>query len=90
VLHAGGSLCFCGDALFNTPHQPGAKGFILRLIGSSGGPRVTLVARLALVESMRDLRAHFAELSAMPGLARLVPCHGWIVDREPAAALRSL
>jgi hypothetical protein len=51
---------------------------------------VTLVARLALVESMRDLRAHFAELSAMPGLARLVPCHGWIVDREPAAVLRSL
>jgi hypothetical protein len=79
-----------GDAVFNVPHAGGVGGLILRLIGSSGGPRVTPLARRVLVADARALADHLERLAATPGLARLVPSHGRIVSEGAAATLRDV
>lgn len=88
------SLLF-GDTVMNLPHLPGLEGLLLRLIGSTGGPRVTRLSGLATVGDRRALAAHLDRLAATPRLVRLVPSHGAIVSdragevlREVAAALR--
>jgi hypothetical protein len=83
------SLLF-GDAVMNLPHLPGLEGLLLRLIGSTGGPRVTLPARVIQVADRRALAAHLARLAETPGLARLVPSHGAIVDDDAAGVLRAV
>jgi hypothetical protein len=82
------SLCFFGDAVMNLPHLPGLEGLVLRLIGSTGGPRVTPLARWIAVRDRRALREHLLNLAETPGLVRVIPCHGGIVSRDPSGALR--
>jgi len=84
----GTSLLF-GDALMKVPRRGGLGGALLGLIGSSGGPRVTALARLWLVDDRRALGAHLVRLAATPGLLRLVPTHGPVVDRDPSGVLRA-
>jgi hypothetical protein len=92
VESAGGartSLLF-GDTVMAIPHQPGIGGLVLRLVGSSGGARVTRIARLFTVSDARALAAALERLAARPGLARLVPSHGDLVERDAAGVLRAV
>jgi hypothetical protein len=83
------SLVFT-DAVFNHEHVAGALGLFLRLIGSTGGPRVTKLFRLAAVRDRAALRAHLARLAETPGLERVLVGHGSNIEREAAATLRAL
>jgi hypothetical protein len=83
------SLLF-GDTVFNVPHQPGIAGLLLRLVGSSGGARVTRIGRLLTVRDPRALAAHLERLAATPGLARLVPSHGDVVRHGAPETLRAV
>ena len=78
------------DALFNHPHTPGLKGLVGRLIGSTGGARVTPVMRLFVVSNRRALKAHLHRLSRLDGLHRLVPGHGDVIDEDAAKVLESV
>lgn len=92
VRSAGGrrvSLLFA-DTVMNIPHQAGVGGLVLRLLGSSGGPRVTPVTRLLTIRDARAVAADLERLSAIPGLARLVPSHGDIVGEDAPAVLRRI
>lgn len=71
----GVSLAFC-DAVFNQPHLPGFAGFLYRLFGSSGGPKVTRIFRIAAVDDKKALRAHLERLAAIPDLRRVIVMHG--------------
>jgi len=82
------SLIF-GDVLFNLPHLTGALGLIFR-IGSTGGPRVTPLMKLAVVADKRRLTSQLTELSATPGLERLVPGHGDNIESNAVATLRAV
>lgn len=84
------SLCFFGDALMNLPHKPGPGGLVFRLIGATGGPRVTPMARFFAVGDRSLLREHMLRLAARPGLARLIPCHGQIVSQDAPGVLRAV
>lgn len=84
------SLCFFGDTLMNLPHMPGLGGLLFRLLGSSGRPRVTAIARWFIVGDRAVLRDHLLRLSARPGLLRLIPCHGTIVAQDAPAVLRRI
>ncbi len=86
---AGTTLIF-NDAIFNQPHLPGGFGFVYKLIGSSGGPRVTPLLRLAMVKDRRALRAQLEALAETPSLRRVIVAHGARVEREPAAFLRQV
>jgi len=90
VRGPGGASLLFGDAVMNLPHLPGVEGLLLRVLGSTGGPRVTRLARLLLVADRRALAAHLARLAAIPGLARLVPSHGAMVAERPAEVLREV
>ncbi len=76
------------DALMNLPDQlPGVKGALVKLIGSTGGPKVTRTARVFIVKDKATYAAHLRRLASTAGLARVIPGHGATVDRDPAAAL---
>jgi hypothetical protein len=92
VRSAGGarvSVLFA-DTVMNIPHQPGVGGLLLRLIGSSGGPKVTRIARLFTVRDRSSLAADLERLAAVPGLVRVVPTHGDIIAEGAPAALREV
>jgi Domain of unknown function (DUF4336) len=74
------------DAFMNLPDRlPGVKGAIVRLIGSTGGPKVTRTARWFIVDDRAAYAAQLRRLAATPGLARVIPGHG-LVLRDAAAA----
>jgi hypothetical protein len=79
------SLVFC-DAIQNH----GEDGPLLtRLLGFRGGPRVVPIFRLLFTSDRAALKAHLLRLADLPGLTRLIPCHGAIVDHDAPAALRA-
>jgi hypothetical protein len=86
----GATLVFT-DMVFNMPHQPGLSGFVLRHVaGSSGGPRVSNVARLLLVKDKKALAAQLRELADTPNLRRVIVGHHETIEVEPARALRAV
>ena len=80
------SLVF-NDTLFNVPHIRGPKGWLVRLVGSTGGPRVTRLAQWALVDEKNKLANHLWRLIQLPGLKRLIPGHGDIIETDAADTL---
>jgi len=61
---------------------------IFRLLGFRGGPRVVPMFKYLFTRDRAALKAHLARLADLPGLVRLVPCHGAIVELDAAAVLR--
>jgi hypothetical protein len=90
ALHAGGTLCLPGDVMMDLPHLPGMEGFLWRILGSTGSPRVTNVAKLFVVSDRAALKAHLLELAQLPGLERLAPCHGAVTRSDAARVLREV
>ncbi len=89
VRSAGGtraSLLF-GDIFMNIPHRRGLSGFVLRTFGSSGGPKVAAMTELFTIRDRGATAGALLELALTPGLVRLVPSHGDIVDRDPKDVL---
>lgn len=83
-----GATVVLNDIVFNMPHQPGFGGFVLRMLGSSGGPRVTRIARLFLIDDKRAVRRHLERLAATPRLARVVVSHHEVIADDPGGTLR--
>lgn len=81
------SLLF-SDVIMNLTRLRGFEGFVLGLLGSTGGAKVTRIARLLQVRDQPALKAQLLVLAGTPGLARLVPCHGEIVSEDAAGVLR--
>ena len=79
-IHAapdGGETLVFNDGFMNLPARlPGFKGWVVKLIGSTGGPKVTWTARTFLVKDRRAYAAQLRQLAARPALARVVPGHG--------------
>lgn len=91
VRDAGGASLVFNDIVFNMPHLPGVHGFVLRRItGSSGGPRISRIARWFLAKDKPALRAHLERLAATPDLRRIVVSHHEVIDRDPARVLRDV
>ncbi|MBK8480762.1 MAG: hypothetical protein IPL40_06265 [Proteobacteria bacterium] len=90
VRSADGLSLVFNDILFNQPHLAGPRGWLLRLLGSTGGPRVTAISRLWLVKHRAALRAHLLRLAALEGLRRVIVMHGEPEHEQPAALLRAV
>lgn len=82
-----GATVVLNDVVFNMPHLDGFAGLVLRAIGSSGGPRITRVARMLVVKDKAALRAHLERLAATPRLQRVVVSHHQMIDVAPAETL---
>jgi hypothetical protein len=88
VTSPAGTSVVLNDAVFNMPHPPGLKGLAVRLMGSSGGPRVTRLARLALVADRAAFRDHLVRLASLPSLRRVIVSHHEVISEDPAGTLR--
>jgi hypothetical protein len=88
VTSAGGrvSLLF-SDAIMNNPKD--AIGFLPRLMGFSGAVKIVPVFRMMFLKDKKALRAQLERLAAIPGLTRIVPCHGDVVSSGAPEALRA-
>ncbi|HVE81391.1 MAG TPA: hypothetical protein VND93_01030 [Myxococcales bacterium] len=85
-VHSGGgqrlNLCFT-DAVMNVKTGP----LPMRLVGFTGGPKCPPVFKLIFTRDKKALRANLERLAALPRLARLVPCHGAVIDQDAARVL---
>jgi hypothetical protein len=86
----GREVLIFNDALFNHPHATGFGGVMLRVMGSSGGPRVTPLFRAVGVADKARFAAHLRHLGTRPNLSHLVPGHGLPVDLDPGGVLRDV
>jgi hypothetical protein len=82
------SLVF-SDVVMNLPHLPGGSGLVMRLLGATGGLKVTVIARMLVVKDKRAVAGHLRRLAALPGVARLIPSHGENVLTGAAATLKA-
>jgi hypothetical protein len=79
------------DVVLNVPHAPGLQGLVFRILGMTGDrPKLPAPVRWRVLRDRRALQAQLDGLARTPGLARIVPSHGPIVDRDPADALREI
>ena len=77
-----------GDCIFNLPHGKGLFWFIYgRLLGSTGGPRVTIIGRFFLLKQLKTFKAWLQRMAALEGLIRIVPSHGAVIEGDAAGAL---
>lgn len=90
VVRSGeGATLVLNDVVFNMPHLPGLKGLVFRYVtASSGGPRVSRVARMFIVKDRNALRADLERLAATPDLRRIIVSHHQIIDHDPGGTLR--
>ena len=60
----------------------------LKMLGFGGGPKIVPIYKFLFTKDKAALKAHFERLSALPGLERIVPCHGAITSSDAAATLK--
>jgi len=84
-----GTTLVFNDAVFNVPHLPGVMGLVMRAMGSTGGPKVTRVARLLLIKDKRALRAHLERLAGEKP-RRIIPGHGGVIEGAAADVLSQI
>jgi hypothetical protein len=83
-----GTTIVFADAVFNMPHLAGFHGFVLRRVtASSGGPRVSRVARLFMIKDKKAFAAHLERL-ATPDLLRVIVAHHAMITDDAAGTLR--
>jgi hypothetical protein len=89
IVRTGGRV----SLLFSDAYQD-ATGYRLplplRLLGFGGGPKVVPVFKWFFTRDKAALKAHLARLAALPGLERIVPCHGAIKKSDAAATLNQV
>ncbi len=79
------------DALFNLEHQKGFFWWVYgRLLGATGGPRVTLIGRLFLVKKKAAYGAWLLEMSKLEGLRRVLVAHGDPIDENAGQVLEQV
>lgn len=76
------------DAVFNMPHGHGFTGFVLkRITGSSGGPKVSRLARWFLLADKTAFRAQLEQLAKLPKLSHIVVSHHETITSDPGGTL---
>jgi hypothetical protein len=79
------------DLLVNQRHGRGFNGFMMRLAGFTGDrPKLPKVVKMRILENASAVRETLVRLADTPGLVRVIPSHGDIVDKDPAGVLRDI
>lgn len=83
-----GTTLVFNDLIFNLPHGAGLNWLVYRLMGTTGGPRVTRLMRLFMIADRRAARAHLERLADTEELQRIIVSHGAAITEDPAGVLR--
>jgi hypothetical protein len=91
VESADGTTVVLGDIVFNMDRKRDPLGFLFTtLLGSAPGPRISRLARAALVKDRAALRRELERLASLPGLQRVIVAHEKVATGAAApAALRA-
>ncbi len=91
VIKSGAKLSLAyTDTVFNMPHRKGLPGFVLKHVTeSSGGPKVTRIARYFLIKDKRAFAAQLEELASQAPV-RIIVAHHEMITNDPAATLRKI
>lgn len=89
VRSAGGQrvTLLVADAIQN--NTKGSMGLLPRLMGFAGGPKVVPVFKLLFTKDRAALKQQIGSWGDLPGLVRVVPCHGDAVAEGAGAALKA-
>ncbi|MFZ5442739.1 MAG: hypothetical protein ACOZQL_22205 [Myxococcota bacterium] len=88
VLLAGDTLV-TADLVTNSPHERGFFGVLMRVLGFTGdAPKLPKFVRRRVEVDSGAVKRLLLELAEQPGLTRLIPSHGTIIDLDAPAALR--
>jgi hypothetical protein len=90
VSDAGAKTLVFNDLLFNLDHLPGVFGLVSRMIGSTGGPRVTWLFRRMALQDKEALRGFLQRLAVTEGLVRIVPGHGNVITEAAGKTLAAV
>jgi mannose-6-phosphate isomerase-like protein (cupin superfamily) len=75
------------DLVTNVPHQPGFRGRLLRITGSSGRPRVIPLVRWRLKINKRVMCGYLEQLASRSDVALLTTSHGECVRARVSEVL---
>jgi hypothetical protein len=91
VQRKDGATLVANDVIANLRHPHGLGARIIARIAGFGveRPQVPRVVKRFMVQDKRKLASQLREWSAIPGLRRIIPSHGDLIER-PAAALRRM
>jgi hypothetical protein len=88
VRHPGGISLVTNDIIGNVSNPKGPGAWIMsRLMGFGPTPRIPRVARRMFIKDPEALAKQLCEWAELEGLRRIIPSHGEIIDRHPAAEL---
>lgn len=86
-----GTVLIFNDLVFNIPHQSGLGGFILKLMGSSGGPKVTRLMTLFVVKDKRRVSNFLLKLTEKhQNIEYIIPGHGYVINQECNQVLKNI
>jgi hypothetical protein len=90
VRSSDGLTVVLNDAVFNMDTKQDFMGRLMTtLLGSAPGPRVSRLAKLALIKDKRALRAELERFAALPELVRVIVAHEKVASGpEASSALR--
>jgi hypothetical protein len=87
VTSAGGSVSLLfSDVIMNSRKE--SMGFFPRMMGFSGPVKIVPVFRMMFLKDKKALKTQLERFAALPGLKRLVPCHGDVLSSSAPEALR--
>jgi hypothetical protein len=76
VTSADGTTIVLNDAVFNMDNKSDVLGYLFTtLLGSAPGPRVSRLAKIALVDDRTELRRDLERFASTPDLVRLMVAH---------------
>ena len=78
------------DAVFNHPHIEAFAKAVVKLLGSTGGPRVPSIARWTQVKDRAAYRAHLERMGDTPDLARVAVRHVDVITDDAPRVLREV
>ena len=91
VRSEAGLTILTNDVIGNVGHPEGPGAWIMsRLMGFGPKPQIPRVARRMFIKDAAPLAAQLRGWAGLEGLRRVIPSHGDIIDRQPAAELLRL
>ena len=85
VRSGGRSSLMFSDVIQNNPKE--STPLFFRMMGFGGGPKIVWVFRKMFINDRTAVKSAFDRWAALPGLHRIVPFHGAIVESGAANAL---
>ena len=90
VVTSGGgrvSLLF-SDVIMNNRKE--SIGFFPRMVGFAGHVKIVPIFRMMFLKDKKALKGQIDRFAALPGLSRLVPCHGDVVSEGAPESLSAV